>query len=210
MLARETEIVAIDFESTGVVEGHPNEPWQIGMVKLVGGQVVIARQFNSLLRVGDRPFNLYAPGMHHQLRAELAVAPTLRELWSEMQQWWVGRPLVAHNTATERGFISQVAPMHHVGPWIDTLQLARHVYPNLQSHSLEDLLDHLRLMHRVCELCPNLLPHDAFFDAVGCAVLLRHFLMLPGWEGVTIAALAAVKPTEYHRNVAAKTRRPGR
>ena len=210
MRAFDAEIIAIDFEGTGVVGEFPSEPWQIGMVTLSGGQVAMERCYESLLRTGDRPFNPYAPGLHHQLREQIAAAPTLAELWPAMQQWWLGRPLAAHNAGTERAFMAQVAPMHTFGPWIDTLPLARHVYPQLQSHTLEDLLDHLRLMHRVVELCPDRLPHDALFDAVGCAVLLRHFLSLPGWEQVTVEALANARSTDYHRQVAARTRRPGR
>ena len=206
----QTEMIAIDFEGTGVVGEHPNEPWQIGMVLIRNGKVEIETSYNRLLRTGDRPYNPHAPGLHHQLKDEILRAQNLRELWPEVSQWWLNRPLVAHNCATERGFMTQAAPMHQLGPWIDTLNLARHVYPKLESHSLEDLLDHLQLMHQVCELCPGLLPHDAWFDAVGCAVLLQHFLELPGWDQVTVSALANVKPKEYRRKISARTPRAPR
>ena len=52
-------------------------------------------------------------------------APTLPELWAELQPWWCGGPLVAHNVSTERGIVRHAAPMHTIGPWIDTLTLAR-------------------------------------------------------------------------------------
>ena len=55
--ARDVEIVVVDFEGTGVVEGYPDEPWQVGMVRVRGGRVVVGEQFESLLRVGDRPFS---------------------------------------------------------------------------------------------------------------------------------------------------------
>lgn len=211
MKALQCDMVAIDFEGTGAVPGFPNEPWQVGMVLISRGEVMTARSCNRLLRIdADRPFNPHAPGLHHQLRGELATAPTLAELWPEMKEWWLGHPLVAHNIGTERTFIHQAAPMHTFGPWIDTLTLSRHVYPQLASHSLEDLIDHLGLGDRVCRLCPGLLPHDAWFDAVACAVLLQHFLSLPGWEQVTVEGLAHVKSTDYHRRQAAKSRRPRR
>jgi DNA polymerase III epsilon subunit-like protein len=199
--AREAIITAIDFESTGCVEGYANEPWQIGMCELREGAVG-EQQFESLLRVGDRPFNPHAPGTHHLMRAEIAVAPTLRQLWPEIHPWWVGRPLVAHNIATERGFMEPMAPLHRLGPWIDTLKVSRLAYPDLESHKLEDLLELLRLADRVAALCPGRDAHDALYDAVGCAVLLEHFVTLPGWEAVTIADLAAASPTAYHQRLA--------
>lgn len=199
--AREITITAIDFESTGSVEGYTNEPWQIGMCELRNG-VVGEATFESLLRVGDRPFNPHAPGSHHSLRAEIAKAPTLHELWPEIRPWWVGRPLLAHNTATERGFMEPMTPLHRLGPWIDTLKVARLAYPDLSSHKLEDLLSLLDLSERVAALCPGREAHDALYDAIGCAVLLEHFLALPGWEQVSIEDLAAATPTAYHKRIA--------
>ena len=51
----------IDFETTGVVDGYENEPWQIGMVAFRDGKVQPEQQFDSLLRIGDRPVSAYAP-----------------------------------------------------------------------------------------------------------------------------------------------------
>lgn len=200
-LARNCIITAIDFESTGSVAGYANEPWQIGMCELRNG-VVSETQFESLLRVGDRPFNPHAPGTHHERRAEIASAPTLHEIWPEIHAWWVGRPLVAHNIATERGFMDPMTPLHRLGPWIDTLKVSRLAYPDLRSHKLEDLLELLRLTDRVRALCPGRDAHDALYDAVGCAVLLEHFVQLPGWQKVTIADLAGATPKAYHRRLA--------
>lgn len=191
--ANKTEIVVIDFESTGAVRGYPNEPWQIGMVVLKNGRIDIKQKFTSFLRVDDRPFNKNTPGMYHQFRKEISQASTLRDLWPKMKNWWLDRPLVAHNIGTEKKFIHHTAPIHHFGPWIDTLQLARVAYPHLKSHALEDLLLQFNLMNRVCKLCPGLLPHDALFDAVGCAALLEHLLQLEGWQNVTIHDLVNAK-----------------
>lgn len=207
MLACQGEILALDFESTGTVADYPNEPWQLGMVILAGGRVQPDRHFSTLLHIGDRPFSPYAPGQHHQRRDELARAPTLSELWPQLQDWWLGRPLAAHNCSVEQGFVQATAPLHRFGPWIDTLRLARYAYPQLASHALEDLLRELNLLARCGQLCPGLAPHDALFDAVGAALLLEHFLALPGWRELDAAALANVHPREYHTQVAVRGRR---
>lgn len=207
MIAREADITAIDFETTGVVDDLPSEPWQIGMVRMRGGVVDSARPFVSLLRVGDRPFNPKAPGNHHKLRSKIAAAPTTGDLWPELRDWWLGAPLAAHNVSVERNLIQAVAPLHSPGPWIDTLKLARVAYPTLESHTLEDLLIRLTLMDRTRELCPGRETHDALFDAIGCAVLLQHLLGLEGWAGVTVEQLVNVQPDAYHKRVSERTRR---
>lgn len=208
MIAREADITVIDFETTGVVDDLPSEPWQIGMVRFAAGTVDCSRQFESLLKVGDRPFNPKAPGNHHQLRDEIAAAPTMGELWPELQDWWLGGPLGAHNVSVEKNIVCAVAPMHRPGPWLDTLKLARVAYPRLESHALGDLLERLELMDRTRELCPAREPHDALFDAIGCAVLLERLLGLDGWGGVTVEQLESVQPEAYHRALIERGARP--
>jgi DNA polymerase III epsilon subunit-like protein len=57
---------------------------------------------------------------------------------------------------------------------------------------LDEAVEALGLAARVRALCPGREAHDALYDAFACAVLLEHFLGLPGWERVTVEALAGV------------------
>jgi DNA polymerase-3 subunit epsilon len=188
MLIRETTLTVLDFETTGSVPGFDTEPWQVAAVVLKNGYVDPAQTFQSLVRVDiNRPFNAYAPGKHHKLREEIAAAPEVFEVWKQLEGWVSGRPLVAHNVATEKKFLQQMAPMHRFGPWIDTLALARQAWPAAPSHTLEDLIAGLQLEARVRELCPRGEAHDALYDAVACAVLLEHLIAQPGWEKLPVA-----------------------
>ena len=193
MIAREANIVVIDFETTGRVGRLASEPWQIGMVSLVGGRLAADVMFDSFLRIGDRPFNPYAPGRHAQIRAQLRSAPTLPELWPQLSHWVQGRPLGAHNVATERKILREAFPLHVMGPWIDTLKLVRIAYPGLANHKLGDIIQDLDMAKQVGCLCPGRSLHDALYDAVACAVLLEHLLSLPGWERRSLEALARVR-----------------
>ena len=190
MKAREAILTALDFESTGAVRGHSDEPWQVGLVEIRAGRVT-GRFQESYLRVAPgRPFNPYAPGRHAELRDVLASAPAVADLWPIWRPWLEGRPLAAHNIGTERKFLQRAAPLHSFGPWIDTLRLARHVRPDLGGHSLSEVSDALGLSGRVRECCPGRDWHDALFDAFASALVLEHFLALPGWESVTLDALS--------------------
>ena len=188
--ARLACFAVVDFETTGSVAGYPVEPWQIGVVRVREGKVSEGEAFESLLRVGDRPFNPRAPGRHALLRGPLAEAPTPGELWPELALWVTGVPLVAHNVGTERSVLTSMAPLHRMGPWIDTLTLVRHAFPELASKTLEDVVTALGLEARVRALCPGRAAHDALYDAFACAAVLEHFFGLPGWERVTVEALA--------------------
>ena len=193
MLACQVQFAVLDFESTGTVEALTNEPWQIGIVLFSAGRVEENCSFSSPLRVGQRPFNPYAPGRHALVREELAVAPLLTDLWPVLSPWLLGRPLVAHHAATEKTFLGEAFPLHRFGPWVDTLELARIAYPRSPSHRLEDLVDAIGLGPRVRALCPGLAPHDALYDAIACAALLEHLLDLPHWQGVSVEDLVAAR-----------------
>lgn len=188
--ALKVALTVLDFETTGSVEGWPVEPWQIGLVEIVAGRLQAAA-CESLLRVApDRPFNPHAPGRHARLRPELAAAPALSDLWPGLaERWLLHRPLVAHNIGTERGLLQRAAPLHRLGPWIDTLRLVRRYYPKLASAALDDVVVELGLLTPLQAACPGRGPHDALYDASACALLLLHFLALPGWETVTVQAL---------------------
>ncbi len=204
MRAREAVITILDFEGTGTVGRHPDEPWQLGLVQLRRGRLVAASRYTTLLHVAERPFSPHAPGRHEALRPALLKAPRLGALWPGLHLRLAGLPLAAHNVATEKRFLRGAFPMHPFGPWIDTLKLMRLAYPDLPSHKLEDLVPRLGLEARVRRLAPGGAPHDALYDAICCGALLERLLTLPGWENVELDALCRAHPRAYHRDRAAR------
>jgi len=187
----EATVTVLDYESTGSVNGFPDEPWQVGMVSLRGGKIDPDSLYESLLRVdAGRPFNPHAPGRHAVLRDGIAAAPSPREAWPLIRHR-LGHPLCAHNVATERKFVRAMAPMHRFGPWIDTLKIARKAWPGRPSYALGDLVAMLGLAPRVDALCPGRCAHDALYDALAAAALLEHLLGRPGWRALTVGELAS-------------------
>jgi DNA polymerase III epsilon subunit-like protein len=189
----DAEITVLDYETTGSVHGYVNEPWQIGMVSLIGGRVAADSMFEHFMRVdANRPFNPHAPGRHALLREELAAAPTPQELWQQLMHRLTAYPLCAHNVATEKKFTRAMAPMHRFGVWIDTLRIARKVWPGCASYALEDLVVLLGLKPKVDALCSGRCAHDALYDAVASAMLLEHLLEQPSWSDLTVGELASL------------------
>jgi DNA polymerase-3 subunit epsilon len=193
-LAVNCEMTALDFETTGVAPGFVNTPWQIGLVEFTGGKVVRERHFTSLLRVpAEQPFNVYTPGRWAQQREAIAAAPTLPELWPELQPFLTGRPLIAHHAPTEQGVLRQCLPLQAFGPWVDTLAIARHAWPGRRDYKLESLIADFGLTARMEGLCPGLAPHDALYDAVACALLLECVMASPSWRSASVENLAHLR-----------------
>jgi DNA polymerase III epsilon subunit-like protein len=190
MNIKKIKFVAIDFETTGHVKGYKAEPWQIGCVFMDDCKVAPATQFESLIRVGNRPFSIYAPGRYEELRYEISIAPDMQGLWADVKQIFNQADIaVAHNIPTEKNILGDYYPFLETVKWVDTLKLSRMIYPNVNDHSLSELLRGLDLYTKVCEMCPAREEHDALFDAVGCAILLEHFLELPGWKSISVEKL---------------------
>lgn len=184
---------AIDFETTGTVKGYTSLPWQLGTATLSAGTIDPgAPHFDTLLFVPpDHPFSGKAPGNPEARRAALAEAPAFHEIWPALHRQLAATVPLAHNAATERTVLARQAPLTHYPYWVDTLPLARKIYPGLPSYALDDLIPQLGLQDVLTAALPGRAPHDARYDAYACALLLQHLLSLPGWNTLTLAELLA-------------------
>ena len=149
------EFAAIDFETTGFENGATNEPWQLGIAVVRGGEIVETREFFFDVEG--------APARAHEADA----LGTLQSSFETWQPHLAGRRLVAHNIATERTILTRVAPLTPWGPWTDTLRLAKARYPRLPSYSLGDLC----AMFGIVPEIEGRTWHDGLYDAVACARL---------------------------------------
>lgn len=186
-------ITVLDFETTGPVRGHPDIPWQIGLVELVDGRVTGAHREDLLHVPAGRPFNPYAPGRHAQLRNALDAAPEPATLWPQWTPWLLSRPLAAHNASTEKKILKNLAPLHHFGPWLDTLVLARHLLPASPDHTLSAACTALGLLPKLSTLCPNRTWHDALYDAFASALLLERALQTPPFDTLPLSTLSILR-----------------
>jgi len=140
--------VALDFETTAYAGCGGNDPWQLGVAVVEGGAVVETREwfFGTPLTPDFEP---------------------VMAQWESFAPYLEGRPLVAHNIATERTILRRIAPLTKWGPWTDTLRLAKARYRALPSYRLGDLCD----MFGVAPAISGRTWHDALYDAVACANL---------------------------------------
>ena len=166
--------VALDFETTGVVAGFPNEPWQLGLVVIEDGQILPETKWETYFRVdAARPFSPRAPGRWAELRTELAAAPSFMEIWPELSKRLVGQPLVAHNARFDEGCLRAVFRVYQMDypeyEFYDTLWASRrHFGHSLPNHQLQtvaaacgyDLTNH----------------HHALADAEACAAIAIELL----------------------------------
>ncbi len=162
------EFVAVDLETTGCSPGR-NSIIEVGAVRLRDG--VVTAEFSSLVRPRD-----VVPRVIVQLTgitAEmLATAPSIDEVIPAFRAFASGAVLVAHNYRFDLGFLDFEAERLWGEPFprpaIDTLSMARRVYPGLERHSLLYLSGYLGTSSR-----PD---HRAAHDASAAAEVLSAML----------------------------------
>lgn len=180
VLARQSTLVVLDFETTEARASVRSEPVQAGWVVMRQGQL----DPTSIGEIRLLQASRLMPLSHH---------------WLQVGPIWTAHPLVAHSVGTERRVLRQAFPMHRFGPWIDTLVLGRVLDPESPSFALEHLLERWNLRSKVDDLCPGRAPHDAVYDAIGAACLLESWLALPALTNCSIQSLLQLKPDRYHQ-----------
>jgi DNA polymerase III epsilon subunit-like protein len=130
--------VFLDVETTGL-DASADEVIEIGAVFVVGGEV--EREASWLIRP-----TCAVPALIEALTGlstdALAGAPSLEELWPQLDGAFDGYTVVAHNAAFERAFLKGLIDE---APVLDSCELALILFPELPSHALDALVRWLGL-----------------------------------------------------------------
>ena len=203
MRIAETRFAAIDFESAGSAPGRTDAPVQIAIAHLLGA--AITESLCSYVRT-ENPVTWAARKVHGITDSMIRDAPGFMDLWPRIKSDMEGCWIVAHGAATEKRFL-RVFPFHSFGPWVDTLDLARAVYPSLSSHALGAVIKSLGLEDAPEIRAEGFRWHDARCDAVASLVLLRHLISVCGLADTEVDVLKTAGLDSYFKNRSEKSRR---
>jgi exodeoxyribonuclease X len=143
-----------------------------------------------------KPITAMVTGKVHGIDNDtVADCPTWAEIAAEVRQVLDGRVLVAHHAHVERRVLSAHLPDWRPAMVLDTLRLAKHVWPGLPSYSLDTLIaaGHIDTTELVDQR-----RHRAGFDT-WCTWQLLYTLLHQStltWAGLAdVAALAGPAPS---------------
>ena len=203
MRIAETRFAAIDFESAGSAPGRTDEPVQIAIAHLLGTE--ISGALSSYVQA-EGSVTWAARKVHGITDSMIKDAPRFMDLWPRIKSDMEGCWIVAHGAATEKRFL-RVFPFHSFGPWVDTLDLARAVYPDLPSHALGEVIKALGLENDPEIRAENFRWHDARCDAVASLVLLRHLISVCGLADAEAEVLKKAGLDNYFKSRSDKSRK---
>lgn len=138
-------LVVLDFETTGLSPDNGDRAIEIGAVRIVDGE--ITEQFQALMNPGRQvsPFIEDYTGITN---AMLADARPCDEVMNEFCDFIGDDNLLAHNASFDQKFLEhelKLISRHYGGEFTCSLLAARRLIPESDSHSLGNLVKHLKL-----------------------------------------------------------------
>lgn len=172
------------------VEGNGQQPPEIVEIAIlpVDGAVTGADLRTWLVRP-ERPITSIVRRIHGISNEDVAQRPPWSAVALEVEPLLVGRTLVAHSAGVEHRVLGAHLPNWKPPMVLDTLRLAKHVWPGLDGYGLDKLIAHADLD---TSGIPEQRYHRAGYDT-WCAwqllcVLVEHSDL--DWNGlVKVAAL---------------------
>jgi DNA polymerase III epsilon subunit-like protein len=122
------------------VEGNGHTPPDLVELAIAPFPVETGSGPSSWLIKPPNPITWQAKRVHGIGNTKVKSAPIWDEIRVDVEQLLIGKWFVAHNASVDYGVMKRHLPQWEPLGVIDTLKLARHVYPDAQSHSLSALL----------------------------------------------------------------------
>ncbi|MEV6278876.1 3'-5' exonuclease [Nocardia sp. NPDC051832] len=135
-------IAVVDVEGNGQT---PPEIIEIAILPVSGGMVSVDQMRSWLIRPQLPITAIVTRKVHGISNDDVADCPTWEEVSTEIGEALAGRTLVAHNAAVEQRVLASHLPRWTPPMVLDTLRLAKRVWPDLPRYSLDKLIEHTHL-----------------------------------------------------------------
>ncbi len=134
-------LIFFDLETTGL-NPDTDEVIEIGAIKVKNGKVV--EHFHSFVRP-HRNIPSLVTNLTGITYKDVEDAPDPSETRKKFEEFIRNYPLIAHNVSFDRIFLEKFMGKRLDNEFFDTLELARIFFPDLPSHSLQNLVKTLSL-----------------------------------------------------------------
>lgn len=162
------KFIAFDLETTGIVPGV-DQIVEIGAVRFMDGQPtdIFVTLVNPM-----RPIPAAASAVNGITDAMVKDQPLIQDLMTAFAEFCGDDPIVAHNAHFDAQFLTSDIKKHEIsgprGVVLDTLPIARKVFPGLPNYKLATLVQHLKI--QASEY------HRAQADATSCGLLFFEMM----------------------------------
>ena len=163
----DTTYCVLDLETTGL-SAKTEKITEIGIMKVKDGKVI--EDFAEFVNP-EKPIPMRVQEITNITDDMVKDAPKIEEIFPKVLEFIKGTVLVAHNATFDIGFLKNIAK--NLGyefdfTYVDTLPLARKLYPELKKHKLGKIAEHLKIKVEVA--------HRALDDVDTTVKVLREMM----------------------------------
>ena len=163
----DTTYCVLDLETTGL-SAKTEKITEIGIMKVKNGEVL--EEFCEFVNP-EKPIPQRVQEITNITDDMVKDAPTIEEIFPKVLEFIKGTVLVAHNATFDIGFLKTVAKdlgYEFDYTYVDTLPLARKLYPELKKHKLGKIAEYLKIKVEVA--------HRALDDVDTTVKVLREMM----------------------------------
>ena len=131
----------LDTETTGL-SAYYDEIIEIGILRVRNNEIV--DQYSQLIQP-ESPIDSFITSLTGITNEMVEGMPTINDVKNETLTFIGEDIIVGHNTSFDMRFLSEGFKQPINNYYMDTMQFARKVYPELKHHRLSDLTEYLGL-----------------------------------------------------------------
>jgi DNA polymerase III epsilon subunit-like protein len=191
------QLVVVDVEGNGQREP---EIVEIAALPIAGPTPAAPTDLRTWLVRPQQPITpIVTRKVHGISNDDVAACPSWQDVAADVTRTLGDRILVAHNASVERGILATHLPAWEPVMVLDTMRLARSLWPGMPSYALERLAAHAEII--LPPLPAEQRPHRAGYDTLLTAellvVLISHAPQTGlGWAEIVAAARYTHKDTD--------------
>lgn len=169
----------LDTETTGL-SAYYDEVIEIGILRVRNN--VIVDQYSQLVQPEYEidPFITTLTGITNEM---VAGMPSIMEVKNDVLSFLGEDIILGHNTSFDVRFLNEGFQQQIDNPYMDTMQFARKVYPELDHHRLSDLTEYLGLSNNEHRSIADCIATKELYDAIKATMTEKGLSIEDLWVG---------------------------
>lgn len=187
----------LDTETTGL-SAYYDEIIEIGILRVRNNEIV--DRYDQLIKPSTEvdDFITDLTGITNEMLKDM---PSISNIKSDVLSFIGDDIILGHNTSFDMRFLNEGFKEQLTNRYMDTMQFARKLYPELKHHRLSDLTDYLDLHNNEHRALSDCISTKELYDAVKASMAEKNLAIEDLWvssgrHGGRGINIEEIKPTE--------------
>lgn len=167
----------LDTETTGL-SAYYDEIIEIGILKIRNNEIV--DRYSQLIKP-ESPIDSFITSLTGITNEMVEGMPTINDVKNETLTFIGEDIIVGHNTSFDMRFLSEGFKQPVNNYYMDTMQFARKVYPELKHHRLSDLVEYLGLHNNEHRAIAGCIATKELYDSIKTTMAAKNLKIDNMW-----------------------------